>query len=160
MARHIFYAAALAASVALPIQAFAAPPAPAPAPAPVAAAPPALSKDEAADVEKHITDLHDQLGITSQQQTQWDQFATVMRDNAAAMHAAVDDRHAKLADMTAADNMQSYADLAKIHAENMQKLASSFGTLFTSLSDEQKRTADSVFRRDHAKHEAAHKHTG
>ena len=148
------------AAVALSAQAYAAPPAGTAPQTSAATSSPALSKQAAEDVDKHIADLHDQLGITPEQQTQWDQFATVMRDNAAAMNAAVEDRGTKMAGMNAADNMQSYADLAKVHAENMQKLAASFGTLYASLSDEQKRTANSVFRREHTKHEAMHKHAG
>ena len=153
MTKRILQTGVILASFALSAHAYAAPP---PAPAAV----PALPKDAAADVDKHITQLHDQLGITTEQQAPWDQFAEVMRGNAAAMRAAIEDRGSKMTGMTAADNMQSYADLAKVHADNMQKLATSFETLYTSLSDEQKRTANSVFRHEHAKHEAMSKHSG
>jgi hypothetical protein len=101
--------------------------------------------------------LHKQLAITPAQESQWTQFAQVMHDNAAAMHAAFESRGSKLADMNAADNMQSYAELARVHADNMQKLAASFQTLYASLSDEQKQTADAVFRHEEAKHKAGHK---
>ena len=155
MTKRILQTGVILASFAMAAHAYAAP-----QPAPASATAPALPKDAAADVDKHITELHDQLGITSEQQAPWDQFADVMRGNAAAMHAAMEDRGSKMTSMSAADNMQSYADLAKVHAENMQKLATSFGTLYTSLSDEQKRTANSVFRHQHAKHEAMSKHAG
>jgi hypothetical protein len=170
MTRSTFTRAGLVLAVtSLPFAAIAAPPAPAPshattpassaplaAPASAEAAPP-LPQAMEQKLEAHINMLHKQLGITPDQDAQWTQFAQVMRDNAAAMHAALDSRGTKMADMNAADSMQSYADLARVHADNMQKLAASFQTLYASLSDDQKHTADTVFRHDEAKHEAKHK---
>jgi len=170
MTRSAFYRAGLVLAVtALPFAAIAAPPvmapghattpassAPVAAPASADAAPP-LPQAMEQKLEAHINMLHKQLGITPEQDAQWTQFAQVMRDNAAAMHAALDSRGTKMADMNAADSMQSYADLARVHADNMQKLAASFQTLYASLSDEQKHTADTVFRHDEGKHEAKHK---
>jgi hypothetical protein len=170
MTRSTFYRAGLVLAVtALPFAAIAAPPAMAPghATTPASSAPvPAPATEEASaplpqameqKLDAHINMLHKQLAITSDQDAQWTQFAQVMRENAAAMHAALEARGTKMADMSAADSMQSYADLARVHADNMQKLAASFQTLYASLSDEQKHTADTVFRHDEAKHEAHHK---
>jgi hypothetical protein len=170
MTRSALYRAGLLLAVtALPFAAIAAPPAmvpghattpassaPAPATATAEAAPP-LPQAMEQKLDAHINMLHKQLAITPEQDSQWNQFAQVMHDNAAAMHAALDARGTKLADLNAADSMQSYADLARVHADNMQKLAASFQTLYASLSDEQKHTADMVFRHDEAKHEARHK---
>jgi hypothetical protein len=158
--------ALLLASIALP--AFAAPPpvgAPAAqtAPMPGDSTPgtaPALPKAMATKLDQHIVKLHGELAITPAEEPQWNAFAGVMRDNAAAMRQVIEDRGGKLGTMNAADNMQSYAELAKVHADNMQKLAASFETLYRSLSDEQKQVADTVFRNEQAKHEASHKHTG
>ncbi|MEJ1977594.1 MAG: hypothetical protein WDN49_17280 [Acetobacteraceae bacterium] len=84
-------AAAFAQTTAAP-----APTTPAPAAAsPVSTAAPAaapLPKDVAAKVEQHIKQLHDQLGITAAEQSQWDQFAQVMRDNATQMGDAFHER--------------------------------------------------------------------
>lgn len=172
MTHSAFYRAALLlTATTLPMAAVAAPPTAAPAaatPAPQGVAPTPLAKQaaEAAPalpqameqkIDAHINMLHKQLAITPAQDPQWTQFAQVMRDNAASMHAAFEARGAKLTDMNAADNMQSYAELARVHADNMQKLATSFQTLYASLSDQQKQTADAVFRHDEAKHKAGHK---
>ena len=46
--------------------------------------------------------------------------------------------------MTAAANMQSYAQVAKDHAQDMQKLVPVFQALYDTMSDNQKRTADQV----------------
>jgi hypothetical protein len=129
--------------------AFAAPPPPTPA-----AATPALPQAMEQKIDAHINMLHKQLGITQAEEPQWIQFAQVMHDNATAMHDAFETRGTRLADMNAADNMQSYADLARVHASNMQALATSFQKLYASLSDEQKQTADAVFRHEEAKHKA------
>jgi len=99
-----------------------------------------------AQVEKRIADLHKQLHITAEQQPQWDQFAQVMRDNASAFGQAIEDRTAKMKSMSAVDSLQSYATLAALHAQNVQKLATAFQTLYDTLSDAQKKDADMAFR--------------
>jgi len=143
---------ALVALLALPGAAFAqgtpqaaTPPAPAPqATAPAGQTTPRRLAPQA--VEQHIDRLHTQLRITSAQQQQWDQFAQVMRDNAANMRQAVEQRGTQLASMNAAQDMQSYAQLAQQHAEDMQKLSTAFQAVYDSMSPEQKQNADMVFR--------------
>ena len=119
------------------------------APAAPAAAP-ALPREVSAKVEQRIRQLHGQLGITSAQQPQWDQFAQVMRDNAAQISQASADRIARVRALDAADNMQSYAQLAQVHATDMQKLATAFQSLYASFPEAQKQVADSVFRKGNA----------
>jgi protein CpxP len=97
-------------------------------------------------VEQHIATLHTQLQITPEQQSQWDQFAQVMRENAKSMDQVLEQRAAGFATMNAVDNLQSYAQIAQQHAQDTQKLATAFQTLYGSLSDEQKKNADEVFR--------------
>lgn len=110
-------------------------------------------------VEQRITQLHAELKITDQQSQQWDAFAQTMRDNAKNADQAFHERAQKLASMSADDAMKSYADLAQLHAENMQKLSTAFSTLYASLSDDQKKVADVLFRNQHPKpHAAPHKH--
>lgn len=105
-------------------------------------------------VEKRIADLHSQLKITSAEQPQWDAFAQTMRDNATATDQAFRDRAQKLGSQNADDSMKSYAALAQMHADNMQKLASSFSALYATLSPDQKAVADPLFRNEpkHGKH--------
>lgn len=97
-------------------------------------------------VEQRIADLHTRLHITAAQQSQWDQFAQVMRDNANTMRDAADDRATKVKSMNASENMQSYAQLAAQHAQGLQNLAAAFQPLYESFSDEQKQMADAMFR--------------
>jgi hypothetical protein len=110
-------------------------------------------------VERRITDLHGKLHITSQQSQPWDQFAQVMRDNAREMDQVYQQRAEKLGSMSAVDNMQSYAQIEQQRAQDAQKLVPAFQTLYSSLSDQQKKTADQIFRNHaanaHAHHQAA-----
>lgn len=152
----ITHAAVLLASLALPLAAIAqtTPPAAsatAPKAAPSNAAPgsngPASQRhDMSKRVDQRIDQLHSELHITSAQQSQWDQFAQVMRDNARGMDQMLDQRGTQLASMNAAETMQSYAQLAEQHATDVQKLASAFQPLYDSMSAEQKQNADTVFR--------------
>lgn len=112
---------------------------------------PALPKSILEEVEQHIKQLHDQLGITVAEKPQWDQFAQLMRDNAARMQQASAARAANVATMTAPENMQSYSQLAQLHAANMQKLASAFKSLYNTFPDAQKKVADTVFRENTGK---------
>ena len=107
-------------------------------------------------VERRIADLHAKLHITSQQSQQWDQFTQVMRDNAREMDGIYQERAQKLGSMSALDNMQSYAQIEQQRAQEVQKLLPAFQALYASLSDQQKKTADQVFRNDVAHAEAHH----
>ncbi|MDB5978963.1 MAG: hypothetical protein JWR07_5723 [Nevskia sp.] len=111
-------------------------------------------------VEKRISDLHTQLKITDQQSTQWAAFADTMRDNAKKTDEALKDRSQKIATLNADDAMKSYAALAQMHADNMQKMVTAFTSLYGVLSDEQKQTADVVFRNQAEKKHHGGKHKG
>jgi protein CpxP len=107
-------------------------------------------------VERRIADLHGKLHITSQQSQQWDQFTQVMRDNAREMDGIYQQRAEQLGSMSAVDNMQSYAQIEQQRAQEVQKLVPAFQALYASLSDQQKKTADQVFRNDAANAAAHH----
>jgi hypothetical protein len=59
--------------------------------------------------------------------------------------------------MNAVENMQSYAQIEQTRAQDMQKLVPAFQTLYTALSDEQKKQADQLFRNQAAR---AQQHRG
>lgn len=96
-------------------------------------------------VEQRITDLQSTLKITTAQQPRFDGFAEVMRDNAKAMDASFRQRVVGMPAMNAADNLQSYADVAMQHALGMQKMVPAFRALYAVLTDDQKRMADEEF---------------
>lgn len=115
----------------------------APSSAPVQAARP--ERGGAVQVERRIAGLQRRLKITPDEQPQWDAFAAVMRQNATHIEALQHDRAAKVATMTAPEDMRSYADVARVHADDLQRLATSFDALYAAMTPEQKATADRTF---------------
>jgi len=126
---------------------------PASAHPPTNATPAAMEKADAkrdAAVEHHITELHAKLKITSAEEAQWKKVAETMRENATELDRAIDKRDASVANATAVDNLNSYAEIAQAHANNVKKLASAFSGLYSAMSDDQKKVADEVFsHREH-----------
>jgi protein CpxP len=114
--------------------------------------------DKAASIEQRIKEMHAKLLVSPAQQPQWDAFADVMRNNGRDMEQTFHQRMSSISKMTAPENMQSYAQVATNHAQDMQKLVPAFQTLYDSMTDSQKNTADQVFR-DQA-HRGKHGHHG
>jgi len=160
--RASFRQAAFAATAIIGLSAFAAGAAPLAAgdsttvPSPAMANSPAQQRTQrgmAGQIEQRITGLHATLQITVAQQPLWDQFAQVMRNNAANMDATFQHRAQTLSGMTAPENMESYAKVAAAHAQDVAKLVPAFQALYTTMTDGQKRLADQAFR-DGANHGA------
>jgi periplasmic protein CpxP/Spy len=107
-----------------------------------------------AEVEKHIKDLHGKLKITPAEESQWNVVAETMRANARELDRAIDRRDSGIASATAIDNLNSYADIAQVHANNVKKLASAFAGLYSTMSEDQRKEADVVF--SHHGHDGGH----
>jgi 5,10-methylenetetrahydrofolate reductase len=132
------------------------PPPAAPQAAPTQAAPPTatpimaqpqLDKRSAARVEARIAQLHSLLHITAAEQGRWDAFTAIMRQNA----AHTDDILALRGDpskRTALEDMGNYTAIAVAHAADMQKLLPAFEDLYNSMSPQQQRQTDAVFRQE------------
>ena len=120
------------------------------APTPPIAAPasssPAPSTGTQAAVDQRIRTLQSQLGITEAQMPLWSAFVQAMRENAAATDALFTQRAGAVATMSAPDNMHSYAQIARAYADNTERLATAFDSLYASLTDTQKQAADTLFR--------------
>lgn len=139
-----------------PTPSTAAPAAPSTAPATKAA--PTKTSKRLSGVDARIASLHKRLKITAAQESQWQQVAQVMRDNATQIEKLVSERNAKVKTMTAVENLQTYSDIAQAHADGLKKLLPVFDTLYSSMSDAQKKVADAVFRgiaERHAAHQKA-----
>jgi len=109
-----------------------------------ATAAPAANRE--AMVEQRIADMHASLNITAAQETEFGKFSQVMLDNAQAMDA-LGAKDTGNRDMQTADQiLKGYAQYSAQHAENLQKLSAEFSTLYASLSPEQKKQADEMFR--------------
>ena len=112
--------------------------------APLGSATPSATTQAA--VDQRIRILQSQLGITEAQMPLWSAFAQGMRDNAASTDALFTQRAASVSAMSATDNMHSYAQIARAYADNTERLATAFDSLYASLSDTQKQAADMLFR--------------
>jgi periplasmic protein CpxP/Spy len=110
--------------------------------------------------ELRIKDMHTKLKINAAQETQWAKVAEAMRENAQTMDALTAARIKREKDMTAVDDLNSYAKIADAHSEGIKNLLPSFTVLYTSMSEAQKNQADTLFRRgehDHHHDKAAKK---
>ncbi len=145
LVRSVSVAALLVPSVGFAQSAAPTPPIAAPAAAPSSSASAPSAATQAA-VDQRIRTLQSQLGITEAQMPLWTAFAQAMRDNAAATDALFTQRAGAVATMNAPDNMHSYAQIARAYADNTERLATAFDSLYASLSDTQKQAADTLFR--------------
>jgi protein CpxP len=95
--------------------------------------------------DERIKQLHDDLKITPDQESKFDKLADVMRDNAKEMSAAVEKRSAAEKTTTALDDLKAYQTIAQAHADGLKNLVPAFETLYSALSDPQKKEADELF---------------
>lgn len=105
-------------------------------------------------VETRIKELHGKLKITAAQESQWNAFAEVMRDNAETVDAVLKERSENLHAMNAVEDLRSYERLADAHADGLKKLVPAFEALYNTMSDDQKKNADAEF----GKHEKRPQH--
>lgn len=115
--------------------------------APAATANPATAADERAEtVEQRITKLHQELKITPEQETKWNDVAQAMRDNAANMQKLVAEKKKQAPqNMTAVDDLETYQKFAQAHVDGLKHLNSAFKSLYSAMPDPQKKNADQVF---------------
>ena len=90
--------------------------------------------------------LHEQLQITSDQETKFGKLADVMRDNAKEMDDAVEKRQAAKGTTSALDDLKAYQAVAQAHADGLKALVPAFEDLYKTLSDTQKAQADELFK--------------
>jgi hypothetical protein len=96
-------------------------------------------------VEARIKELHTKLKITPAQEVLWDNVTQVMRDNAKTMEALIKARSENAGTMTAVDDLKSYSEIAEAHADGLKKFIPVFEPLYASMSDAQKKDADTLF---------------
>ena len=111
---------------------------------PPAAAAATSSKPET--VESRISTLKTALKITPDQETKWTAVADAMRQNAGMMDKLVQEKHAKMANMTAVEDLKTYQEFTQTHLDGLKNLNSAFSSLYDSMPDGQKKNADQVFQ--------------
>jgi hypothetical protein len=100
-------------------------------------------------VEARIVALHAKLTITPAQERLWSHVAQVMRDNEKAMDALHNKGRSNHAtSKTAVEEVKFYAEIAGVHAEGLQKFVPVFEALYASMSDRQRKNADTLFSND------------
>jgi periplasmic protein CpxP/Spy len=110
-------------------------------------APKTSAKASKADqIEARITDLHARLKITSDQEDLWNKVTQVMRDNAKAMDTLNQARYEKLKSMTAVEDLKSYSEIVQAHADGLKNFVPVFEGLYATMSDDQKKDSDMLFR--------------
>lgn len=102
-----------------------------------------VSKTDRAEVR--IKELYTKLKITPAQEGLWDNVTKAMRDDAKTMEALIKARSEKASSMNAVDDLKSYSEITEAHARGLKKFIAVFEPLYASMSDAQKKDADTLF---------------
>jgi len=87
-------------------------------------------------VDGRIAFMKAELKIAPAQETQWQQVAAAMRDNASALDQAISNARAQRGTMDAVQRLTLREQFAKVRAENDARLLTAFKPLYASLSPE------------------------
>ncbi len=103
-------------------------------------------------IEGRIAFLKAELGITPQQQAQWDKLAQVMRDNAKELDANFAQMRVQAGTEThnAVQRLETQGRFAALKAQQSTRFLAAFRPLYDNLSEQQKQAADQLF--------ASHRH--
>ncbi len=96
--------------------------------------------------EARIKQLQDALKITEAQEELWNNLTQVMRENAKDMDALTKDRAEKTKTMNAVEQVQFHREITEAHLDQLKKFIPHFEALYASMSDEQKKSTDTIFR--------------
>jgi len=97
--------------------------------------------------EAQIKQLQSELQITKDQEQLWINLTQVMRGNAQDMDAFFTKARAENAkNMNALERMKFQGQITEIQLDQLKKLIPPFEAFYASLSDEQKKDTDTIFR--------------
>lgn len=99
-------------------------------------------------VETRIGALRGKFHITAAQESLWNGVAQAMRENAKAMAELRKPRDEHAAALSAVDELKGYATAIDVHAAGLRNFIPVFQSLYESMSDAKKKTADAEFRGD------------
>ena len=114
----------------------------------------AVARTSAVDhTDARIKELKDALKITESQEELWNNLTQVMRENAKEMDALTKDRAENIKTMNAVEYMKFHSQITEAQLDQQKKLIPPFEAFYASLSDEQKKSTDTIFRTGkHGKH--------
>ena len=96
--------------------------------------------------EVRIKQLQDALRITVAQKGLWNNLTQVMRENAKEMDALTKGRAENIKTMNAVEHIKFYCQITEAHLNQLTKFIPPFEALYASMSDNQKKTTDTLFR--------------
>ena len=95
-------------------------------------------------VDGRIAFMKAELKIAPAQETQWQQVAAAMRDNASALDQAISNARGQRGTTDAVQRLALREQFAKVRAENDARLLTAFKPLYASLSAEQQQVANEL----------------
>jgi hypothetical protein len=108
---------------------------------------PAVAKTSAVDqTEARIKQLQAALKITEAQKDLWNNLTQVMRENAKEMDAITKERAEDTKTMNAVEHMKLHSQITEAHLDQLKKFIPPFEALYDSMSDEQMKATDTIFR--------------
>jgi hypothetical protein len=108
---------------------------------------PAVARASAVDhAEARIKELQKALKITKAQEELWINLTQVMRGNAKDMDALIKERAQNTKTMNAVEHMKLHSQITEAHLDQSKKFIPPFEALYISMSDEQKKSTDTIFR--------------
>ena len=96
--------------------------------------------------EAQIKELQDALKITPAQEVLWINLTQVMRENAKEMDALTKDRAEATKTMNAVEHLKFHSQITEARLNQMKKLIPPFESFYASMTDEQKKSTDTIFR--------------
>ena len=97
--------------------------------------------------EAQIKQLQGSLNVTDAQKELWNSLTTVMRGNAKDMDALFGMARAENTQTrNAVEQMKFHSQITKAQLDQMEKLIPPFEALYASMSDEQKKSTDTIFQ--------------
>lgn len=97
-------------------------------------------------IEERLKYLHSRLRITAAQEPLWANIARAMRDNAKAVAPLIRERLEPTKGRNAIDTLDIYEKLGEAQLQGLKDFLAAFRALYDSMSDDQKRIADVIFR--------------
>jgi periplasmic protein CpxP/Spy len=106
-------------------------------------------------VDRRIAFLKAELKITPAQETQWQQVAEAMHENANSLDQAIKTARQDRGSMDAVQRLTLREQFTKVRAENEARLLAAFKPLYASLSPEQQQVANQLVAPHHERHHRA-----
>ena len=106
-------------------------------------------------VDGRIAFLKAELKITPAQETQWQQVAGAMHENANSLDQAIKTARQDRGSMDAVQRLTLREQFAKVRAENEARLLAAFKPLYASLSPEQQQVANQLVAPHYERHHRA-----